>query len=151
MQNARTESTPTPDGRVDQRSDGSTTLSARQTRIEIADFIAILTGLASVGFALYGTPITFDDAYNAPIAPIWLLFLGAGTMAVLGVVLAQRSRNGGRALVALAGALVLAAAFITPGAWVTIRVLQAIVGIVLLASSALVGPMTNYMPGDGHL
>ena len=126
-------------------------LSPNQKRIEIADFIAILTGLTSIGFALYGTPVTFDDAYNAPIAPVWAIFLVAGVAAVLGVVLAQRSRAGGRALVAIAGLLVLAAAVITPGPWATIRVAQAIVGVVLLASSALVGPMSNYMPGDGRL
>lgn len=126
-------------------------LSANQKRIEIADFIAILTGMTSVGFALYGTPVTFDDAYNAPIAPVWAIFLTAGVVAVLGVGLAQRSSGAGRALVAVAGVLVLAAAFITPGPWITIRVAQAIVGVVLLASSAFVGPMTNYMPGDGRL
>ena len=126
-------------------------LSAQQKRIEIADFVAILTGMTSLGFALYGTPVTFDDAYNAPIAPIWSVFFIAGACGVLGVVLAQRSRNGGRALVALGGLLVIAAAVITPGAWVTIRVAQVIVGIVLLGSSVLVGPMTNYMPGDGKV
>ena len=126
-------------------------LSSNQKRIEIADFVAILAGMSSVGFALYGTPITFDDAYNAPIAPVWAIFLTAGVAAVLGVVLAQRSRGAGRALVAVAGLLVLGAAFMTPGPWATIRVAQAVVGVVLLASSALVGPMTNYMPGDGRL
>ena len=127
------------------------TLSDSQKRVEIADFLAILTGLASIGFALYGTPITFDDAYNAPIAPIWSIFLVAGAMGVLGVALAQKSRNAGRAVVALAGVLVLVAAFITPGPWVTVRVAQAVVGIGLLASSVLVGPMSNYMPGDGRV
>lgn len=129
----------------------ATTLSSSQKRIEIADFIAILTGMSSLGFALYGAPITFDDAYNAPIAPIWSIFFVAGVMAVLGVALAQKSRGGGRALVALAGVLVLVAAVITPGPWVTIRVAQTVVGVVLLASSVLVGPMSNYMPGDGNL
>lgn len=129
----------------------ATTLTSEQRRVEIADFIAILTGMASVGFALYGTPVTFDDAYNAPIAPIWSIFLVAGAMGVLGVALAQRTRNGGRALVALGGVLVLVAAFLTPGPWATIRVAQAIVGVVLLGSSVLVGPMSNYMPGDGRL
>ena len=126
-------------------------LSSNQKRIEVADFVAILTGMASVGFALYGTPVTFDDAYNAPIAPVWAIFLAAGVLAVLGVGLAQRSRGGGRALVAVAGLLVLAAAFMTPGPWITIRVAQAIVGVVLLASSLFVGRMTNEMPGDGRL
>ena len=126
-------------------------LSPQQKRVEIADFVAILTGMTSVGFALYGTPVTFDDAYNAPIAPVWAIFLVAGAAGVLGVGLAQRSRAGGRAVVALAGVLVLAAAFITPGPWVTIRVAQAIVGVALLASSVFVGPMTNYMPGDGRV
>lgn len=126
-------------------------LSSHQKRVEIADFIAILTGMSSIGFALYGTPITTDDAYNAPIAPIWAIFLVAGVAGVLGVAFAQRSRNGGRAVVALAGLLVIAAAVITPGAWVTVRVAQAVVGVVLLGSSVLVGPMTDYMPGDGKL
>ncbi len=126
-------------------------LSSNQKRIEIADFVAILAGMTSVGFALYGTPVRFDDAYNAPIAPVWAVFLAAGVAAVFGVVLAQRSRGAGRALVAAAGVLVLAAAFITQGPWATIRISQAIVGIVLLASSAFVGRMTNQMPGDGRL
>ena len=127
------------------------TMTSRQKRLEIADFVAILTGMASVGFALYGTPITFDDAYNAPIAPLWSLFFGAGVAAVLGVVLAQRSTGAGRALVALAGAVVLLAVFITPGAWVTVRVAQAVVGIVLLVSATMIGPMSNEIPGDGRL
>ncbi len=122
------------------------TMTARQRRLEIADFVAILAGVSSIGFALYGAPITTDDAYNAPIASLWAVFLGAGVLAILGVVMAQRNRGVGRALLAVAGVLVLAGAFLTGGPWVTVRIAQAVLGVVMLAASTQIGRMTNELP-----
>ena len=115
--------------------------SSTARRFEIADLGAIIAGVSSLGAALYGAPITAENAQAAPIGFLWLTFLLAGALAVGAVFLAQRTRGASRVMLAVAGLLVLGATFFQGGAWPLIRIVQIVLGLVMLAASTSIGRM----------
>ena len=108
-------------------------------RFEVADLAAIIAGVASLGGSLYGAPITTENASTAPIGFLWLLFIVAGVLAIGAVFLVQRSRKPARLMLATAGVLVLVATFFPGGEWATIRIVQVIIGLVMLGASTSIG------------
>ena len=108
-------------------------------RFEVADLVAIIAGVSSLGVSLYGAPITVENAQDAPISFLWLLFVVAGVMAVGSVFLAQRSRGPARIMLALAGALVLLAALIPGGDWAVLRIVHVVIGLAMLGAATSIG------------
>lgn len=114
-------------------------------RFEIADIAALVAGLVSIGFAMWGVPITADlmtdPSFGEPIAPLWLLYALGGALAVLAVFLAQRSRGPARALLLVAGLVELFAVFVAwDFAWAS-RLSTIGLAVVMLAASTALGPV----------
>ncbi|HEU4631764.1 MAG TPA: hypothetical protein VFS08_18590 [Gemmatimonadaceae bacterium] len=117
--------------------------TATDRRFELADVAAILAGVAALGSAIWGAPITFDNAYDAPISSLWGAYLVAGVLAIVAVFVAQRRRGLGRGLLAVAGLISLAITLLGGGGWVTARVVHLVLGLIMLAASTSIGRMSS--------
>jgi hypothetical protein len=116
-------------------------------RVQVANLIAILIGLALIGVALYGAPL-IDRGHPAEIRhsdAMWSIQFLSGSGALAAVILAQWNRwlRLGRALAALAGLLLFAGlAYVGhPGwrAWLTLI----LPGALLVALGGLIGPFSE--------
>jgi hypothetical protein len=114
-------------------------------RMQVADFLAILIGLSLIGVALYGASL-IDRGLGKEIRhgdAVWTIQLLSGSATIAGIGLAQwmRWRTVGRALVALAGLLLLGGLVFFYGlgwrAWLTF----ALPGILLVVLSRVIGPI----------
>ncbi|HJR42243.1 MAG TPA: hypothetical protein VJ812_09100 [Gemmatimonadaceae bacterium] len=85
-----------------------------ESRRQWADIAVIVVGVALLGLAIWGGPIlTGVDDEIAYAHAVWLVYAGAGALAIAGVIAAQRwsTRGLGRALVIVAALGLLASLF----------------------------------------
>ncbi|HJU89779.1 MAG TPA: hypothetical protein VJ672_10330 [Gemmatimonadaceae bacterium] len=117
---------------------------AAETRRQWADIAIIVTGVALLGLSMWGAPVLAgaDDEIAYPDT-VWLVYAGAGALAIAGVIAAQKwsLRGLGRALIIVAALLLLASllAFRDLGlrAWFA-TILPA---LIFLLASRSVGPL----------
>ena len=114
-------------------------------RFEIADFAALLAGVFSIGFTMWGLPIASDlraeTSLGEPIAPLWLLYAVGGVLAVLAVFVAQRNRVMGRALLVVAGRVERVGVFVAWELGGMSRLSTIVLAVVMLAASTALGPV----------
>lgn len=113
-----------------------------------ADVIAIVAGLWAFGEAIWGPSIFAQNAAARGMGALWLAFAIGGLLSVLGVVVAQRARGIGRAMVAIAGVLQIAAPFAYARPYPLPMSVAIVLGLVLLATSRFVGPMPLELPAS---
>jgi hypothetical protein len=111
-----------------------------------ADIVAIVAGVWAFGEALWGPTIFTSDVRDRGAAATWLAYGVGGLCAVLGVVVAQRHRMAGRALVALGGVLHLASPLTYKNPAMLPIVSAVVIGIMMLGSALFVGPMPRDLP-----
>ena len=113
-----------------------------------ADAVAIVAGVASVGFAMWGIPLRADDVGDG-IAWAWAVYAIAGALAILSVVVAQRTTAPARAMLAVAGLALLVVPFALEGAgttWIT----NAVLGAAMLLATPFIGYLEpDLPPGPG--
>lgn len=118
---------------------------AHPDRRHWADFVAILAGVASFSFAIWGGPLGIHDIGSGEARNITLILLSyavGGGLAVAGVIVAQQRIGLGRALLALGALVTLAGAFgfgraIGP-IWYNI-----VPALMMLAAAPFMGPMPD--------
>jgi hypothetical protein len=122
--------------------------TSRGNRRQLADLVAIVAGVAGIGFAIWGAPLHGASTSSAVsnIGYVWISYFLAGAFALAGVGLAQRSPKLGKILVALGGIIMLSsvAFFRFPDAWAWGSIL--VLGLLLLGSAPLVGRMPPANP-----
>ena len=114
-----------------------------------ADVVAIVASVLAVGLSVYGAPQGGADAADPSAGPpttpggYLATTLLAGSLGVLGLLLAQKSRFRvpARVAVALGGVLLLVGALVLDRTDGAPRILRIVAGLALLASAAFVGPM----------
>ena len=117
-----------------------------ERRRSVADFLVIATGVALIGFAVWGAPLAFGERPAGEIrsfAGVWLIYILAGTAVLTGMFVGERA---GRrpllrgllivAVLVLAGGLLFLRDF-GPRALVTL----ALPAVILLAAVPFVGPV----------
>lgn len=118
---------------------------AHPERRHWADFTAIVAGVASFSFAIWGGPLGIHDIGTGEARNITLILLSyaiGGGLAVAGVIVAQQRIGLGRVLLAVGALVTLAGAFgfgraIGP-MWYNI-----VPAILMLASAPFLGPMPD--------
>ena len=118
-------------------------VSSRARIHDVADFVAIVAGVTSIAFAVWGTPIATGEVAGGDvrnISVIWLSYGLAGLLAVAGVAIAQERRKQGRLLLAAGGAALLIGllgfARAEGAIWASI-----VPGVLMLATAPFIGPM----------
>jgi hypothetical protein len=109
-----------------------------------ADVVVIFTGVYSLLFAIYAPQLAVPGARAMfPVAPglWWVLYVIAGPMALLALLVAFRSVTAARLMVAVAGALLLSGVALFPGIGTTVTITLIVPGALLLLASPFVGPM----------
>ena len=109
-----------------------------------ADVVAIVAGVVSIGFAIWGVPLRLDDA-GENVGWVWGVYAAAGVLALLAVVVAQRSAGPARLLLAFGGLALLIAPVAVGGA-VTTWIANAIVGGAMLVAAPFVGYLAPDLP-----
>ena len=116
-----------------------------------ADAVAILAAVVSIGFAIWGLPLRLDDTGDN-IAWIWATYAVAGGLALLGVVLAQRSDRRAllpaRALLGLAGVSLIVIPVVSRGADAATWIANVLVGAAMLLAAPFIGYFVPDLPPD---
>ena len=110
-----------------------------RNRFEVADLAAIIAGVVALGVSLWGGPLWAGNNYDGPLSFLWVLFIVAGVLAIGAVFLAQRSRGPARLMLAAGGVLALLGALIPGGDWPAIRIVQVLLGLVMLGAATSIG------------
>ena len=120
----------------------ATTSSER--RHHWADAVAIVAGVVSIGFAIWGIPLRLDDAADN-VGWVWGVYAAAGALALLAVVVAQRSAGPARLLLAFGG-LALLIVPVVVGDAVATWIANAVIGGAMLVAAPFVGYLAPDLP-----
>lgn len=121
------------------------TVAGERTR-SIIDFIVILTGVALVGFSIWGAPLAAGERPSGEVrsfALIWLVYAAAGALTLLSQFLAQRwgGRPLARGLQIVAGVILLLGLIGTRDFGMRSLLTMALPALVLFATVPFVGPI----------
>jgi hypothetical protein len=117
--------------------------TARQRR-QWADVVAIVTGVAAVGLAIWPN-LAADEGSGVGIGSGAVATALGGALAIAAVLLAQRSPGMARIPLALGGLLLIATPFVFVRADGYVPTLQMVIGVLMVLSAPFIGRM----PDDG--
>ena len=124
------------------------TATARQRR-HWADVVAIVTGVAAVGLAIWPN-LAADEGGGVGIGTAALSTALGGALAIAAVLLAQRSPGMAKIPLALGGVLLILTPFVFVRADGVVPTLQVVIGVLMLASAPFIGRMPDDVPSSGR-
>ena len=111
----------------------------------LGDAVTIAAGVSAIGTAVAISgilPGRVDETHDGAALTVAI----GGLMAIVGLLLAQRTPSMGRAVIALAGLALVAAPLLFGRGVAWVWMLEIVLGVVLLAASAFVGRMPVDVP-----
>ena len=124
------------------------TTTARQRR-QWADVVAIVTGVAAVGLAIWPN-LAADEGGGVGLVTGALATAVGGALAIAAVLLAQRSPGTAKIPLALGGILLILTPFLFVRSDGVVPTLQIVIGILMLVSAPFIGRMPDDVPSRGR-
>jgi hypothetical protein len=111
-----------------------------------ADVVAIVAGVWSFGEALWGPALFSQNTVDRGAGATWLAFGVGGLLAIIAVLLAQRSTKIARVMLAIAGLILIASPFAYRHPVMLPIVSSLVVGLAMLSAAPFIGRMPRELP-----